>query len=362
MACDYYHWFALSAVPQVGNVTFRRLISHFASPDKVLSASAAELSSVPGISSSVAHSIVTTDTRRFADDQSSRLEKSGARLITCSDSLYPRLLLEIIDAPPYLYLKGSIPESFEAVALVGSRTASAYGLSTAERLAGELSVKGVAVVSGLARGVDAAAHDGALKAGGLTIGVLGCGVDRIYPVENRRLYREMTEKGAILSEFPLGTAPLAEHFPRRNRIISGMSRGVVIVEAAEKSGSLITANYALEQGREVFAVPGNVTQANSRGGNWLIKQGAKLVESADDILNEFPPSAPSAKSPPFQPPLPELEPDERPLYSALSESPRQIDQLVMLTGLTPASLSAMLLRLELRGLIQQLPGKLFALT
>ena len=212
---------------------------------------------------------------------------------------YPKVLLEIPDPPPYLYVKGELRGSETAVAVVGSRRASTYGMLTTTRLATELAAHGVTVVSGMARGVDTAAHRGALSGGGRTIGVLGCGIDVVYPPENRKLFEEMAEKGALVSEFPLGTLPLAENFPRRNRIISGMSRGVLVVEAMENSGSLITAQFALDQGREVFAIPGNINTSSSRGANRLIKQGAKLVESVDDILEELPQmSAGSAAIPP----------------------------------------------------------------
>ena len=362
MTETYFDWFALKAVPQVGNVTFRRLLAHFGSPTRILAASVAELAAVPGISRSVAATIPGIDTRKEAETCCRLLAKSGANLVTLNDALYPALLKELVDAPPYLFVKGELRTDHVAVALVGSRKASPYGLGTAARLAEELASQGATVVSGLARGVDAAAHRGALAQGGYTIGVLGCGIDVVYPYENRRLYAEMAEQGAIVSEFPPGTRPLAENFPRRNRIISGLCRAVVVIEAAEKSGSLITAHYALEQGRDVFAVPGNVTQAGSRGTNWLIKQGAKLVETAADILEDGPqPSLPLFKES-AAPPEPALNPVESAIVAQLLEAPRHIDDLGGCSRLTPAELSAMLLRLELRGVIQQLPGKHFALA
>jgi DNA processing protein len=357
----YFDWFALKSIPQVGNVTFRRLLAHFGSPAEVLTATAAELAVVPGISRAVANGIPRVDTRKEAELMCRLLAKSGARLVTLSDAEYPMLLKELTDAPPYLFVRGALQTDLLAVALVGSRQASPYGLGTATRLAGELSAMGAAVVSGLARGVDTAAHRGALEQGGHTIGVLGCGIDIVYPYENRRLYAEMAERGAIISEFPPGTKPLAENFPRRNRIISGLCRAVVVVEAAEKSGSLITASYALEQGRDVFAVPGNVTQSGSRGTNWLIKQGAKLVESAADILDECPRSrtVPAQMMLPIEP---SLNPVESAIMALLLDAPCHIDELVGRSRLTPAELSVMLLRLELQGLIQQQPGKYFALA
>ena len=208
--------------------------------------------------------------------------------VTFTSADYPKSLFEIPDPPPFLYVQGALRCHETAIAIVGSRRATAYGLQTTARLAEALAGQGITVISGMARGVDTAAHKGAIAAGGRTVGVLGCGIDRIYPPENRRLFQEMSEKGALISEFPLGTLPLAENFPRRNRIISGLSRGVLVVEAAENSGSLITAQYALEHGRDVFAVPGNISFATSRGSNRLIKQGAKLVDCVEDILEELP--------------------------------------------------------------------------
>jgi DNA processing protein len=358
MSDDYFNWFALKAIPQVGNVTYRRLLAHFGTPGSILAASRDELAAVSGISRAVVTGIPVADPGKEAEAQCRLLARSGAILVTINDLRYPALLKELADAPPFLFLKGELRPAGVTVALVGSRQATPYGISTAGRLAGELARQGAAVVSGLARGIDAAAHRGALDVGGQTIGVLGCGIDVVYPLENRRLYAEMAEKGAVISEFPPGTRPAAEHFPRRNRIISGLSQAVVVVEAAEKSGSLITAHYALEQGRDVFAVPGNVTQAGSRGANWLIKQGAKLVESAADILEDGPRRSTASSSVSVLPPPPSLAPAE----AQLAEAPCQIDELVSRCRLTPGELSVMLLRLELRGLVQQLPGKYFALT
>jgi len=289
--------------------------------------------------------------------------RCGVRVITFLAEEYPKLLLEIPDPPPYLYVKGELRGSETAVAIVGSRRASTYGMHTTTRLASDLAGHGITVVSGMARGVDTAAHRGALSSGGRTIGVLGCGIDVIYPPENRRLFEEMASSGAIVSEFPLGTLPLAENFPRRNRIISGMSRGVLVVEAMEKSGSLITAQYALEQGREVFAIPGNINSGASRGTNRLIKDGAKLVEGVEDILEELPhrigtaAAAGAAPAPDFA-----LTPKEAAVYTLLAEAPRHIDDVIVKSGLTVGDVSAILLALELKGAVMQLPGKIFAIS
>ena len=357
---DPFYWFALRSVPMVGNVTYRRLIEHFGSPAKALSASAEELSAVKGVTAPAALSMRKHDHRKAAETEVAAFAKSGADLVTMLDERYPSLLKEIPDPPPYLYLKGVLPAPKTTIAVVGSRRASDYGLSITTRLSRELAEQGVTIVSGLALGVDSAAHRAALQVSGATIGVLGCGIDQVYPAVNRQLYREMEERGAIVSEFPIGTLPDAPNFPRRNRIISGLSRGVLVVEAAEKSGSLITAGFALEQGREVFAVPGNITFRASRGTNSLIKQGAKLVESVSDIIGELPPESVDlpqwAKKQGFV-----LSPDEEKICLFLADKPFHIDELTVRSGLTVSSVSAMLLRLELQGAVMQLPGKMFTL-
>jgi DNA processing protein len=358
---DPFYWFALRSVPLVGNLTFRRLLTAFGSPEKVLQASAAEIAAVEGVRSTVAGAIKSHDYRRAAEAESAALLRCGASVVTLADADYPPLLKEIPDPPPYLYLHGSLPASRTAIAVVGSRRASEYGISIATRLARELAEQGITIVSGLAQGVDAAAHRAALQVAGSTVGVLGCGIDLVYPAENRRLYQEMAEKGGIISEFPIGTPPDAPNFPRRNRIISGLCRGVLVVEAAEKSGSLITAAFALEQGREVFAVPGNITFRASRGTNSLIKQGAKLVETVADILGELPPEPTElpqwARKQQFT-----LSPQEESLCALLTEGPLHIDDVTHRSGLTVPAVSAMLLRLELQGAITQLSGKIFTLS
>ncbi|WP_298432696.1 DNA-processing protein DprA [Geobacter sp.] len=355
---DYYHWFALRSVPLVGNVLFRRLLERFGSPEAALRASDAELRSVAGVSEAVVASLRGHDPRPFADAESLALRRSGGvRIITLLDEEYPPLLREIADPPPYLYVKGTLAGIGRAVAVVGSRRASAYGRGVTERLAEDLARHGVTVVSGMARGVDTAAHAGALKGKGRTVAVLGCGVDVVYPPENRPLFRDVAEGGALVSEFPLGTEPLSANFPRRNRIISGISHGVLVVEAAERSGSLITARTALDQGRDVYAVPGNITSGGSRGTNQLIRQGAKLVETVDDILEELPGGSAPRRFP--APAVPQLPPEEAAVFSLLGAEPLHIDQIVAKSALTVGELSAMLLRLELKGAVTQLPGKYF---
>lgn len=353
---DHYYWFALKSVPQVGNVLFGRFLERFGKPEKVLTAAPEELLAVKGVSRNLAETISRHDYRVAADREAARVAETGCRIVDCTEDEYPDLLRQVADRPPFLYVYGSLAGIDPAVAVVGSRRASSYGIITTGRLAADLAAQGIAIVSGMARGVDAAAHRGALQQGGKTVGVLGCGLDVTYPLENRRLFAEMKEQGALVSEFPLGTLPLPENFPRRNRIISGLSRGVLVVEAAEGSGSLITAQYALEQGRDVYAIPGNINCSGSRGTNRLIKQGAKLVESVTDILEELPQAAPKRKAV-ATPHV--LAPEEESVLTVLAREPLHIDDVIALTALTVAEVSAILLRLELKGAVSQLPGKLF---
>jgi DNA processing protein len=351
-------WLALKNTPHVGNITFRRLVDQFGSPECVLRASESELSRVKGVSAAAVASVLTQDQLPSAEKECESLLRSGARIVTYLSPEYPKLLLHIPDAPPFLYVKGQIQAQETAIAIVGSRQASQYGISTTGKLARELALRGITIVSGMARGIDAVAHRCALSAGGRSIGVLGCGIDVVYPRENRGLYAEMIEKGGLVSEFPMGTLPLAENFPRRNRIISGLSTGVLIIEAAEGSGSLITAQCALEQGRDVFAVPGNIQSHNSRGAHRLIKQGAKLVESIEDILDELPHRTGTAETAGITGFV--FSQQEAAVYSMLSSAPLHIDTIVEKSALTVSEVSAILLRLEVQGVISQLPGKLFS--
>jgi DNA processing protein len=358
---EHYFWFALKSVPLVGNVTFLRLIAHFGSPQRALEASARELSQVKGVSAQAQASLLSHHWAPFARAECDRLAASGASVVDILSERYPKLLMEIPDPPPFLYCQGELKGSEPAVAIVGSRRATQYGLCTATRLARDLAACGVTVVSGMARGIDTAAHWGAVKAGGRSIAVLGCGIDVVYPPENAALCQAVAGSGALVSEFSLGSEPLAENFPRRNRIISALSRGVVVVEAGEKSGSLITARYALEQGREVFAVPGNVTCSGSRGGNGLIKEGAKLVERVEDILEELSLPLPETGGAPASPSF-SLTPQEAELYVLLCRGPLQIDDIIVQSALSAGEVSGTLLGLELKGAIQQLPGKHFSVT
>jgi len=363
-------WFELRAVPGIRDAVLYRLVQALGSAEAVLRASHDELMQVDGVGPALAAAIrqgIRPEDRRAIDRELEALERLPVRVLTILDPDYPARLKTIHDPPPVLSVSGTLSEADRhAVAVVGTRHPTPAGRLIAERLSRGLAEAGVTVVSGLALGIDGAAHRSALEAGGRTIAVLGCGIDRTYPTEHRSLRAKIEERGAILSELPLGAYPHAHHFPKRNRIISGLSLGVVVVEAAPQSGSLITARLATEQGREVFAVPGSVQSEQSRGTNGLIKQGAKLVERVDDILEELL----AQMEPSFaaqmrdrtgltrrvQSSMPELERDEAMLYAALSAEPVHIDELIEKTGLPAASVSGLLLSLELKGAIRQLPG------
>jgi DNA processing protein len=361
---DEYFWIGLKAVAGIGNVTFRRMLERFDTPRAALSASSGELLGVKGLNAAIVDALKSGAWQRFAEEECRRLRSSGARLTTFTAADYPKSLFEIADPPPFLYVRGELRSREPAIAIVGSRRATTYGLLTTSRLAEALGRHGVSVISGMARGVDTAAHKGALNAGGRTTGVLGCGIDQVYPPENRTLFAEMAETGCLVSEFPLGTLPLAENFPRRNRIISGLSQGVLVVEATENSGSLITAQYALEHGRDVFAVPGNISSTTSRGTNRLIKQGAKLVDCVEDILEELPGFRSSATGEANGPPIRTfaLTPREAAVYELLARSPLHIDDIINQTELTAAEVSSMLLHLELKGAVMPLPGTHYAVV
>ena len=365
------YWLALKSIAGIGNVVLPALIDSFGTLEAIFSASAAELQTAPGITKKAAAAVAGFKNWDNIKKSLELIENAGINIITYQDELYPAKLLEIYDRPPFLYVKGSLKKEDINISIVGSRLASTYGKYTTERISRELALRGVTIVSGLARGIDSAAHRGALAAQGRTIAVLGTGLDVIYPPENKKLFTAIGQNGAVVSEFPLGTPPHAFNFPARNRIISGMSYGVVVVEAGEKSGSLITARLALEQGREVFAVPGSIDSAGSRGTNKLIKQGAKLIENTDDILEEILPQLEKTK---IQEALStsgtethiagkneNLNSIDRQIIDLLSNDRLHIDELITVTGLSPNEILSSLMVLELKGLIKQHPGKFFSL-
>jgi DNA processing protein len=334
----------------------------------VITTTQKELMTVEGVGQQIAERIKTfhpneRETLRELD----RVDKLGIHLLTLLDEHYPVRLKAIYDPPPILYRKGDLKtQDQQAVAIVGARRATEYGRWITEQITRGLVVRGFTIVSGMARGIDAYAHRAAVSAEGRTIAVLGCGVDVLYPKENRLLRDEVIAHGCLLSEFPMGTAPHPNHFPQRNRIISGLSLGTVVVEAGLESGALITARYALDQNREVFAVPGNLGAKTSLGTNRLIKQGARLVESADDIVEELSPQLSSAAKLPDrtnedQPPA-DLTAEEAILLETLSHEPKHIDLISRETRLSSSQTSGFLLQLELKGYVRQLAGNLFVLN
>jgi DNA processing protein len=346
-------WLALSLIPGLGDEGARHLLKEFGSPDAVLAAPTASLKAF--VRAEAANAIA----RGVADDVLAPaltwLQERENHLVTLGDSDYPQTLLNITDPPLLLYVKGRRDLlNANAIAIVGSRHATPQGIDNAASFAHALSDAGLCIISGMAHGIDAAAHRGALQGAGSSIAVIGTGLDKVYPSANRDLAHALAKQGALISEFPLGTPPFAGNFPRRNRLISGMSAGCLVVEASLQSGSLITARLAMEQGRDVFAVPGSIHSPQSRGCHALIKQGAKLVETAQDILEELSKWLPS----PAKQPETSENPDEG-LLGQIGFDPVSIDTLCTRSGLTVSQLSAMLLTLELEGRIATLPGGLF---
>jgi DNA processing protein len=355
-------WLALHMIPGLGNIAGKNLLDRFGSPEQIFKTTVSELMTVEGVRKQVAQHIVKREYTADPLSELGRIEKCGARIITFADPSYPSVLKEIHDPPMILYSKGEeIPPNLTFVAVVGSRNPTHYGLNAAEKVGQGLARRGLGVVSGMARGIDSAAHWGCLGGRGFTIAVLGTGIDIIYPPSNKKLFHQIIKKGAVISEFPLGTPPEPKHFPIRNRIISGISRGVVVVEATKNSGSLITASQALEQGREIFAVPGSINSFKSTGCHLLIKQGARLIENSDDILDELGlnyPYIPKTDTYKDQP-LPPLEEYERTIYDIIGDYPIHIDQIARLSNLKPEEASSTLMRMELKGIVRQLPGKTF---
>jgi len=350
----------LNMVDDIGSVRTQALLRHFGSLEKVFSSDADEIGRVKEIGTilgpKVPQAIKKIDLKKEMD----LIKKHNVQVLTFLDKDYPENLKNIYDPPVVLYVKGKIlPEDKLAIAIVGSRLASIYGLQTAERLGFELASRGITVVSGLARGIDSASHKGALKAKARTLAVLGSGLLNIYPEEHAVLADEISKRGAIISEFPMKTIPDRGNFPKRNRVISGLSLGVVCVEAAEKSGALITCDCALEQGREVFAVPGKVDSITSKGTNRLIKQGAKLAQGVEDILDELNLSDfRSLQNGDFGSHS-VLDKEENLVYTLLSSEPRHIDELCQESGMALNRVSKVLLDLEIKKFAKQLPGKNF---
>ncbi|PJA48189.1 MAG: DNA-protecting protein DprA [Syntrophobacterales bacterium CG_4_9_14_3_um_filter_49_8] len=372
------YWIALKFVDGVGNVGFKTLVDALGSPQNVFQETINTLRMVPGIGEKTAGRIKAFNDWEKVEREMETAHKMNVSIATFQDPQYPKALLNIYDFPPFLYVKGILGENDINVAVVGSRAASTYGKFSTERLCRELAMHGITVVSGMARGIDSAAHRGALAGKGRTIAVLGSGLDVVYPPENEKLFLEIAAHGAVITDFPFSTPPHGPNFPARNRIISGISHGVVVVEAGEKSGSLITARLALEQGREVFAVPGSIDTAGSRGTHKLIKQGAKLIENVYDVLDEILPqldrelqvkflqaknspqdNAAQEKGTPAAAEVSGLSDAETSVLKQVSSKPVNVDSIIVSTGLKANDVLSILLNMELQGLVRQLPGKIF---
>jgi DNA processing protein len=369
---QYLGWLALALTPGLGARVAGRLLKEFGSPEKIFRASLTELEA-QRLPSAVAQVIHSQEPMSAAAKELAEVHRAGAKLLAWNEPAYPARLREIYDPPTLLYVKGDV-ELLErhCIAIVGTRKPTPYGNQMAEKLARDLTERGLVIVSGLARGIDASAHKGALQvANGKTLAILGCGMDVIYPKENRKLYGEIAERGALITEFPIGAFPAPQNFPLRNRIIAGMALGVVVVEAAQYSGSLITARLAMDAGREVFAVPGNVTQPGTFGPHQLIRQGAKLATCWQDVVDELPTPVHAELLPVESMSIQEranlmeqtLGERERLIYALLSvEQARHVDEIVELTGKNSPEVLATLLEMEMKGVIRQMPGKRFVRT
>ncbi|MBF0226906.1 MAG: DNA-protecting protein DprA [Desulfobacterales bacterium] len=360
-------WFTLKSTPGIGNCLFKRLIKHFGSPKNVIEASIEELMNVKGLSYAVSCNIKKYKIPEELKEEINIAQKKGYRIITMNEADYPALLLEIPDPPPFLYVYGDIPDTSTSIAIVGSRNATEYGLSTAKKLAKDLAAHNIVVISGMARGIDASAHISSITNQGKTLAVLGSGFEHIYPYEHTELFHQIAKNGAVISEFYLNTKPNSYNFPVRNRIISGISLGTIVIEASLKSGALITARLALEQGREVFAVPGSINSFKSTGAHNLLKQGAKLVETVNDILDEIIYLQQNKfyqnknKKNVIQKEN-NLSSDETIVFSSLEPYPLHIDNIADKLSMEVSKVLGVLLTLELKGIVSQLPGTFFKLN
>lgn len=361
----------LSRIPGIGHNRLRSLVSHFKNSTEALNSSAREIINIEGFNKKLAVSVSSFKksgnyhkAEQYAVHQLSKMNKSEGRIITFWDDEYPDLLKRIYDPPCHLFIKGSFKkEDKYSIAIVGTRNPSTYGITITEKFTQELARLGITIVSGLARGVDSVAHSSALKVGGRTIGVIGSGIDVIYPPENKNLYSRIAQNGGVVSEYGMGTKPDAGNFPRRNRIVSGMTLGTIIIETGIDGGAMITANTALDQNRDVFAVPGLITEIRALGCNTLIRDGrAKLITSVDDVLSEL-----STKLKPLLREVPKNEKKnniclslfEKKIYDTLNDEPIHIDLLAERSEMTTSDALVNLLSLEFKGLVRQLPGKMF---
>ena len=383
----------LNLIPGIGNYTIRRLLAAFGSAEKSIAATSEELAQIDGLTPDVRQQLIDGRSRAPLAQELELIDQHQCHVVTINDGTYPTLLKQIDDPPVLLYITGDFPlQDTPSVAIVGSRSPTEYGKTTSQQLSYQLAERGITVVSGFARGIDTCVHRGALEASGCTVAVFGCGLSIIYPETNRALAAEIVESGALISEFPMTMPPRGKNFPRRNRVISGLTLGTLVVEASERSGSLITARHAAEQGREVFAVPGQIFSGRSRGTHSLINQGATLINSVDDLLDALPQdytkflggeslevtrqppsskqsdkaiprqSAAKRSTPAAQPKtkvVPNLTPDEQTVLSTMDADSIHIDEITRVTQLPIGKVSSILVMLELKGIVQQLPGKQF---
>lgn len=372
---DIEKWLQLRQAENVGPVTFTKLIKHFNSIDRALGASVSELTKIENVGRRKAEQIARSRNKFDTTAELDLAEKLGVWLIHLEDNRYPSVLKQIYDPPPVLYIKGTLTRQDNlALAIVGSRHPSLYGQEQSSRFAHLLSSAGFTITSGMARGIDTAAHQGALSAVGRTIAVQGCGLANIFPPENKNLFCLIAQSGACISELPLNFEPLAQNFPPRNRIIAGLSLGTIVIEAALRSGALITARAAMENDREVMAVPGKIDSPLSKGAHQLIKQGAKLIESVEDVTDALgyigtqlkdhtseaaKKTTEKIETPLFDPTQLNLSDDERAILNYLNHEPEHIEQIIATTSLAAGSINAALVSLRLKGLIKQLPGNLF---
>jgi DNA processing protein len=374
-SADIEKWLTLNRADGVGPTTFTKLIKHFGSVDRALGASVGELTKISGIGNKTAELIAATRGKSNVKKELELAKKLGVWIIHLEDQRYPPVLKQIYDPPPILYIKGSVSRQDNlAISIVGTRRCSLYGQEQASRLAYLLGSAGFTIVSGMARGIDTAAHQGALSAGGRTIAVQGCGLANIFPPENKRLFEVIAQSGACISELPLQYEPLSENFPPRNRIIAGLSMGTIIIEAGLHSGALITARAALENNREVMAVPGKIDSPLSKGTHQLLKEGATLVESSDDVIEALgyigeqlkshvramvDNASDSVENSLFDISALKLSSNEKRIYDHLSKEPVHLEQIITNTEMAAGSVNANLISLRLKGLIRQLPGNLF---
>jgi DNA processing protein len=354
-------WIALNLIPQIGPVRVRKLLEVFGSPERILAAKASEILQVEGFGSAQAQNLAAWEAQIDLEGELRKINERGLTILTRDDELYPPLLSQIYDPPIVLYVWGEVTKrDHNAIGVVGSRTATIYGMNATKKLSFQIAYSGYVVISGLARGIDTAAHEAALAAKGRTIAVIGSGIGKLYPPENQALAERIAQNGAVISEYPVDRPADKQTFPYRNRVVAGWSCGLVVVEAPLRSGSLITAQQASEQGRAVYAVPGPIDKPTSAGCNRLIQQGAKLVMDGGDILDDLMVLFPTATKAPIteQPKLPiSLTLEEEILFKAIDTEEHHIDELSTLSGLTPATVSVTLMRLEMKRLVRPLPGR-----